>query len=110
MQIDVCKNSDVVVFNSEYTRSSYYYYLERFKRTEVIPIGVSEEIFCPRRDDGLVNSSRSFTGIFVGDYNNTKGTSVFQRVCRSLPNITFLYVSKMGHMINLPNVVNCGRQ
>lgn len=103
MQIDVCRKSDCVVFNSEYTKSAY----DKcgFANTRVIPIGVNEALFKPMATNRMFQNDRP-VGIFVGDYNSTKGTDIFEQVARRKSYINFIYVSKQGMTIRLPNVAN----
>lgn len=102
-QIAVCKSVDLIVFNSEYTKQAYSKW--GFENTKVIPIGVNEELFRPYPLAKLFPNDMP-TGIFVGDYNQTKGTHIFEEVARRKSYINFIYVSKQGYTINLPNVRN----
>jgi len=45
-------------------------------------------------------------GIFVGDYNSTKNTKLFEEIAKANTMIEFIYISKAGYRINLPNVRN----
>lgn len=103
IQIAVCKSVDYVVYNSEYTKSCYDKW--GFKNTRVIPIGVNEQLFRPWPSIKLFSNGRP-TGIFVGDYNQTKGTHIFEQIAKRKSYINFIYVSKQGHSIRLPNVRN----
>jgi hypothetical protein len=102
-QIEVCRSVDTVVFNSEYTKQAYQKW--NFPNTRVIPIGVNEELFRPKAMGRLFPNDRP-VGIFVGDYNATKGTDIFEQVVRRKPYINFIYVSKQGARINTANVAN----
>ncbi len=91
------------VFNSQYTKN-------RFGGDgDVIPIGVNQEIFKPMaqwRPDDQIFQRIGRVGIFVGDYNTTKNTRLFEELAKSKSYLHFIYVSKSGHRINLPNVEN----
>jgi glycosyltransferase involved in cell wall biosynthesis len=76
-QIDVCNNSDIVVFNSNYMRHSFKGELSH-NRTEVIPLGVDFNTFAPFSSD-IKEQTRKELGIlensivFVGADNVFKG-------------------------------------
>ena len=104
-QLDVCNNSDYVVFNSDFTRDKF----DRLEDIRTIPIGVNENLFKPManfRKENDIFSRFKRTGIFVGDYNTTKNTRLFEEIARENAHVSFIYISKAGHKINLPNVRN----
>jgi glycosyltransferase involved in cell wall biosynthesis len=109
-QIDVANHAECIVFNSEHTKKKFQEVDEVFRMNYVtIPIGVNQDLFKPlasfkERNDIFSRFKR--TGIFVGDYNNTKNTRLFEEIARKHDNINFIYVSKARNQINLPNVEN----
>jgi len=105
-QIQVAANADAVVFNSDFTKSKFG---DVPWTSYVVPIGVNHNLFKPiasfkSNDDVFARFKR--TGIFVGDYNTTKNTRLFEEIVRDNTNIDFIYVSKARNRINLPNVRN----
>jgi len=114
-QYNTVMSSDFVVFNSEYTRSEFLKNTEMSmlevvsNKSRVIPIGVNENLFKPMANFRPANDIfQRFkrTGIFVGDYNQTKNTRLFEQVAKENSNLDFIYVSKARNQINLPNVRN----
>lgn len=103
IQLDVCRNVDCVVFNSEHTKEKRKEFIDQFKMVKVIPLGVNQEIFKPY---GKRFSTGNPVGIFVGDYNSTKGTHIFSEIVNENSFITFHYVSKSGNRIDRKNVIN----
>lgn len=104
-QLDVCKHSDYVVFNSDFTRDKF----DRSESLRTIPIGVDETLFKPManfRSGNDIFSGFKRTGIFVGDYNTTKNTRLFEEIARENSHVDFIYISKAGYKINLPNIRN----
>jgi glycosyltransferase involved in cell wall biosynthesis len=101
---EVVYNADCVVFNSSYTARAYEREWDKLKNPRIIPIGVNTEIFKPR--DAFV--SRRHVGIFVGDQGSTKNTSLFEKIVKLRSDVDFVYVSKKGQKIDLPNVTNVG--
>lgn len=111
MQYDTVMQSDHVVFNSEHTKNQFLLETEMsmigpisYKST-VIPIGINTELFSETGKKVSMNDNKP-VGIFVGDYNQTKGTALFHEICRRRPDVNFIYVSKRGRKIRLPNVQN----
>jgi glycosyltransferase involved in cell wall biosynthesis len=94
-------NSDMVVFNSEWTRNKY----APTKEHRVIPIGVNQDLFRPNGYHSIFDKRRK-VGIFVGDYNATKNTRMFESICGSRPDLDFIYVSKSSNSIKHSNVKN----
>lgn len=109
-QIDVCSHTDHIVFNSNYTRSKLESIDNVFKLdSTTIPIGVNENLFKPMakfRPANDIFQRFKRTGIFVGDYNSTKNTKLFEEIVKDNTHIDFIYISKAGNRINLPNVKN----
>jgi glycosyltransferase involved in cell wall biosynthesis len=103
VQRDCMRMSDHTVFNTNYTRDKYLEDGVPIREYSVIPLGVNEELFKPIPK--LFENKRK-RGIFVGDYNSTKNTAEFHQICRSRDDLDFIYVSKLGNSINLPNVMN----
>lgn len=102
-QIDVCSKVDCVVFNSIATKDAYSEHLNKFRRVEIIPLGVNEHLF---KSYGSVFKHGTPIGMFVGDYNNTKGAHIFEQIASEKKFMNFIYVSKSGGKINLKNVRN----
>ncbi|TFH25885.1 glycosyltransferase family 1 protein [Candidatus Bathyarchaeota archaeon] len=101
---DVVFNADCVVFNSEYTAKEYDYEEWYIKRVEIIPIGVNTEIF-NAWSPAITRSVRP-VGIFIGDKGHTKNTVLFEAIVKTRTDLDFIYVSKKGCKIDLPNVTN----
>lgn len=105
-QSDVCEHADCVVFNSTFTRDKFS---GRFPDAKTIPLGVNEHLFRPvanfKKEDYIFDRFKK-TGIFVGDYNSTKNTAMFEALCKEKTYVDFIYISKLGGRINLPNVIN----
>jgi glycosyltransferase involved in cell wall biosynthesis len=105
-QIEVASNADHVVFNSDFTKEKFNPIFDNFS---VIPIGVNENLFKPlakfRKENDIFTRFKR-TGIFVGDYNATKNTRLFEEVVKENSHVDFIYVSKARNQINLPNVRN----
>ncbi len=103
-QIEVAANANAVVFNSKFTEG-------KFKdvpwNSYTVPIGVNQNLFKPmaqfRPANDIFERFRK-TGIFVGDYNATKNGYLFEQIVKENSHINFIYISKSGHQINLPNV------
>lgn len=95
--------SDHIVFNSEFTRDAYLKDYPKPRSHSVIHLGVNESVFYPQYD---LFENKKKTGIFVGDFNSTKNTSVFREICNRRKDLSFIYVSKSGNTINYPNVAN----
>jgi len=105
-QLDVGYHSSHVVFNSDFTMGKF---TGNFENSSVIPIGVNQNLFKPMANFRSANDIfQRFkrTGIFVGDYNTTKNTRLFEEIAKANTNIDFIYVSKARNQINLPNVKN----
>ena len=109
-QIDVCSYAEHIVFNSQYTKDRLEVIDDVFKvDSSVIPLGVNQNIFKPMaqfRPDNDIFERFKRTGIFVGDYNATKNTNLFAQIVKENSHINFIYISKSGHQINLPNAQN----
>jgi glycosyltransferase involved in cell wall biosynthesis len=103
---DVVFKADCVVFNSTYTAAQYKHEWLLLNRPEIIPIGVNTEIFNVWRL-GTTKPVRP-VGIFIGDKGATKNTDLFEQIVRKRTDLDFIYVSKKGHKIALPNVTNVG--
>ena len=81
-QLDVCNSSDVVVFNSPYTKSLYEEYIT--VPTETIVIGTDFEKFKPSCEIHKAVLPNSI--VFVGAFNNyPKGFDIFLEVAQNLP-------------------------
>lgn len=115
MQYDTVMQSDHVVFNSTYTMNQFMVNTEMsmigivHDKSSVIPIGVNQNLFKKMahfRPASDIFERFKRTGIFVGDYNATKNTRLFEEIVKANTNIDFIYVSKSRHQINLPNVRN----
>ncbi len=105
-QLEVACHADHVVFNSKFTKDKF---TPEFPRFSTIPIGVNQNLFKPMANFRPANDifeRFKRTGIFVGDYNATKNTRLFEEIAREHSNIDFIYISKARNQINLPNVRN----
>ena len=100
------RSSDLVVFNSNYTRNRYAVSsVVPLREHCVIPIGVDQDLFQPNGYHSIFDK-RKKVGIFVGDYNTTKNTRMFESICKRRIDLDFIYVSKAGNSLNCPNVKN----
>src|SRR3989304_1145345 len=67
-QLDVINNSDIIVFNSKYTKSKYMAHVRSGSDTRVVPIGTDFEKFSPinitgnQTDLGILPNSLLFVG------------------------------------------------
>jgi len=108
-QMDVALAADCVVFNSKFTLDAFYYSLDSFKKISMIPIGVNHNLFKPiaqfRKANDIFSRFKR-TGIFVGDYNETKNTRLFEEIAKENTHVDFIYISKARNQINLSNVRN----
>ena len=99
------EKSDLVVFNSKWTKNKYLSRGLVPKKEMVIPIGVNQDLFQPNGYQSIFDKRRK-VGIFVGDYNATKNTRMFESICGSRPDLDFIYVSKAGNSVKHSNVKN----
>jgi glycosyltransferase involved in cell wall biosynthesis len=102
-QINVCNNSDVVVFNSPYTQA---HYLDKITtKTVMIPLGVDFDKFKPLKTDyslelGILPESI----LFIGAANdNPKGFDIMMEIINNT-NYNFCLVMKDGFTIDNPRV------
>jgi glycosyltransferase involved in cell wall biosynthesis len=104
LQIDVCNNSDVVVFNSPFTESIYK---EEIKiRTEVIPIGTDFDLFRPLDNKDELRSKWNIPKdciLFIGSTNNVKGFSIIESLINNT-NYNFCLVMKDNYTTERKNV------
>jgi glycosyltransferase involved in cell wall biosynthesis len=109
-QIDVSNNAERIVFNSQHTKKRFEAIDDVFKvDSSIIPIGVNQNVFKPMaqfRPANDIFQRFKRTGIFVGDYNATKNTRLFEEIVKDNTHVDFIYISKSGNRINLPNVRN----
>jgi len=106
-QLEVAYHADHVVFNSDFTSEKFD--TGGLRSHSTIPLGVDHGLFKPMANFRPANDIfQRFkrTGIFVGDYNATKNTRLFEEIVKDNTNVDFIYVSKSRHRINLPNVRN----
>ena len=106
-QLEVACHADHVVFNSDFTREKFG--VEGLRSHSTIPIGVNQNLFksvAQFKPNNDIFARFKRTGIFVGDYNQTKNTRLFEEIAKENSNIDFIYVSKARNRINLPNVKN----
>lgn len=115
-QIDVCNNSNVTIFNSEYT---YSFYKDKIKSNiEIIPLGVDFNLFQP--SETTTNLTLPNSILFIGSSNeNPKGFNMvidlinntdynFTLVMKDDFNIQHERVrvfNKIGH-VQLKNIIN----
>lgn len=101
--IDVCKASDLIVYNSEFTRKSYPE-LDGYKY-RIIPIGVDSSKFSPNCVD------KTQKVLFIGSTNSIKGWDFFIEIVNSDPNIQYSAVLKLDWLggeeasMKLPNPI-----
>lgn len=105
-QIDVCNNSDLVVFNSPYTKSCYINDIK--KDSVVIPIGTDFDIFRPFDDNEKEFYKKEFnilsdSILFIGSTNEIKG---FEHILNLIntTNFNFCLIMKDDFKINKKNV------
>ncbi len=95
-RMDVCNNSTVVVFNSEYTKA---HYPQVNVRTEIIPLGIDFNIFKPsenyKNELGILDNSILFIG---SSQNNPKG---FNKVIELINNTNYNFCLVMKDEFNL---------
>jgi len=105
-QLDVCNNSDVVVFNSPHTANLYRPYIK--VRTEIIPIGTNFDLFKPTPERKAELKSKyniqSPCVLYVGDSSeHPKGfPTVLQLIEQT--NYNFCLVMKDDFSLNHPRV------
>ena len=100
MQIDVCNNSDMVVYNSNYIQSRYMNHIK--SESTVIPIGTDFDFFYPMKNKkelsekwGVLKDSI----LFIGSTNKIKG---FDKILWLIENTNynFCLVMKDDFVIN----------
>ncbi len=95
------KHSNILVTNSKLTALSYPEY-----NFEIIPIGVDDKLFHPM-DKKSLSAEFKFpdarTGIFVGDFSETKGWLKVKEVIDNHPEIFWILVSKDNHEYEAKN-------
>jgi len=94
-QIEVCKQSDVTVFNSPYTADLYKH--EGIDNSVIIPLGTDFNHFKP------VHQEKKYDVIFVGSINEVKGFQVIRQLIQNTK-YKFCLVMKDNFSCNLPNV------
>lgn len=101
MQNEVINRSDVVVFNSEYTRA----HCQTNSESHVIPIGVDFDLFKP-----CVSSVElpQDTVLFVGAASKVKGWDFLKQLIDETP-YHYALVMKDGARYDHPRVTNFGR-
>ncbi len=110
MQADVIAHSDVVVFNSEYSRDEIG--APAGVRSEIIPLGTDLDLFRPPVD-GEADLLRKRLGIlpdsilFVGSSDPVKGWSLLRKII-DRSDMQFVVVTKDGARIDHPRVRNFG--
>lgn len=87
-QLNVGRNSNAVVFNSEHTKS---FYPELHDRAHVIPLGVDFDVFKPH-----AGTEKKYDVVWVGAGTAIKGWDDFQRIVRGNPDLRFACVTKDG--------------
>ena len=98
-QIEVCNNSDIVVFNSEYTKASCKNSIDP-KRSDVIPLGVDFDFFCDLENDFSEELGIPENAIlFIGADNQFKGFDQVRWIMDNT-NLNFCLVMKDGVSIN----------
>jgi glycosyltransferase involved in cell wall biosynthesis len=105
MQIDVCNNSILTVFNSEYTYSKYHGKING--NYKIIPLGVDSEYFIPSRSQKDLQQKfniKKNTILFVGAENiYPKGFNIVNELINST-NYDFCLVMKDDYRTNHPRV------
>jgi hypothetical protein len=95
MQLNVCANSDHVVFNSLHTLRAYP---EVKTAKSVISLGVDDRLFClPHADDGVTEmDSEGYTGdvLWIGSTDHIKSPHLVLEIARKNPDIQFTCVMK----------------
>lgn len=103
MQIDVCNNSDIVVYNSPYTKAHYEGKIT--SKSVMIPLGVDFNKFTPHNKSyaeelGVLPNSI----LFIGAANNhPKGFDIMLDIINNT-DYNFCLVMKDGYQINNPRV------
>lgn len=104
-QIDVCNNSNMVVFNSNYTYSIYKNKL--LKDHMIIPLGINTDYFIPPSNKDLLKSKLGLTEktlLFIGASNTyPKGFNIVLDLI-SNTNYNFCLVMKDDFKIDHPRV------
>jgi glycosyltransferase involved in cell wall biosynthesis len=105
MQIDVCNNSILTVFNSEYTYSKYYSKING--NYKIIPLGVDTNYFKPSTVQNELKQKLKInnnTILFVGAENNyPKGFNIVNELINTT-NYDFCLVMKDDYTTNHPRV------
>ena len=105
IQIDVCNNSKVTIFNSEYTHSKYadHYHGEY----QIIPLGIDTDYFKPSNNKIELKEKfklKKNTILFVGTENNyPKGFNIVRDLIDHT-NYDFCLVMKDDYTIDHPRV------
>ena len=94
-QVEVCKRSDVTVFNSPYTADLYKN--EGITNSVIIPLGTDFDFFKP------MPQYKEYDIIFVGSTNEVKGFNVIQQLIQN-KKYRFCLVMKDNFKCDLPNV------
>lgn len=105
MQIDVCNNSVLTVFNSEYTYSKYHTKIKG--NYKIIPLGVNTDYFKPSQSQKELQQKfniKKNTILFVGAENiYPKGFNIVNELINST-NYDFCLVMKDDYSTNHPRV------
>jgi glycosyltransferase involved in cell wall biosynthesis len=105
MQLEVCNNSKITVFNSEYTYSKYSNnYNGKYK---IIPLGIDTNYFVPAKNKAELKkklSIKSNTILFVGAENkHPKGFNIVNELINNT-SFDFCLVMKDNYYTNNPRV------
>jgi glycosyltransferase involved in cell wall biosynthesis len=96
-QIEVCNQSDYVVFNSEYTKEKYQPHIQ--SKSKVIPVGTDDNLF---RDKGYKKDKNTI--IYIGSTNEEfKGFSMVRSLIDSTQ-YNFILVMKDDFELHHPRV------
>ncbi len=100
--VDVCKHSEVTVFNSEYTRNAYPEL--RNCAYEIIPLGTDSELFSPQESDGSVPCHAV---MWVGSGHPVKG---FDLACHLAQSSTRPWIFVMKDDAEVPEGIKVFRR
>jgi len=101
-QIEVANHSDVVVFNSEYTRSHYLNTIH--SKSVIIPLGVNSNVFTSQNNQAVELGILPDSILFVGAATEyPKGFDLLMSIINNT-NYNFCLVMKDGFKLNHPRV------